>query len=100
MQEIDLAVETDEATSVRLREDIAKVTNEEIFVQKREGLGGIVADFITILQAAAPIIAAVMPYVIERAQQKKVRRLRLGDFEIENPTDARSEGGTTRPFGR
>jgi hypothetical protein len=25
--------------------------------------------------------------VIERARQKKVRRLRLGDFEIENPTD-------------
>jgi hypothetical protein len=87
MQEIELAVETDEATSIRLREDMAKVTNEEIFIQKREGLGGIVADFITMLQAAAPIVAAVMPFVIERARQKKVRRLRFGDFEIENPTD-------------
>jgi hypothetical protein len=86
MQEVDLAVYTDEATSFRLREDMAKVTHEEIIVQKSEGLDGSV-NFITILQAMAPILAAVMPFVIERARQKMVRRLRLGDFEIENPTD-------------
>src|SRR5947209_2747840 len=87
MQEIVLVVDTDEATSIQLREDLAKITDEEIIVQKREGLSGIVADFITVLQATAPIVAAAMPFLIEWARQKKVKRLRFGDFEIENPTD-------------
>jgi hypothetical protein len=86
MQDVVLAVETDEATSIELREDLAKVTDAEILVQKREGLGGMVADFITVLQAALPIVAITLPFVIERARQK-VRRVRFNDFEIENPTD-------------
>jgi len=57
MQDIVLAVDTDEATSTQLREDLTKVTSEEIIVQKREALSGLVADFITGLQAASPIIA-------------------------------------------
>jgi|KBSMisStandDraft_5_1062788.scaffolds.fasta_scaffold2083652_1 hypothetical protein len=57
MQDIVLAVDTDEATSTQLREDLTKVTSEEIIVQKREALSGLVADFITVLQAASPIIA-------------------------------------------
>jgi hypothetical protein len=87
MQDVVLAVETDEATSIELREDLAKVTDAEILVQKREGLGGMVADFITVLQAALPIVAITLPFVIERARQKKVRGVRFNDFEIENPTD-------------
>ena len=57
MQDIVLAVDTDEATSTQLREDLTKVTSEEIIVQKREALSGLVADFITVLQAASPFIA-------------------------------------------
>ena len=87
MQAVVLAIETDELTSNQLREDIAKVTGEEVLVQRREGLGGMFADFITVLQAASPIVAAALPLIIERARQKKVRRVRFGDFEVENPTD-------------
>jgi len=87
MQTVLLAVESDEATSSQLRKDLAALTDEEIVVQKREGLGGMVADFIMVLQATAPIVAAMVPFIIERARQKKVRRVRFGDFEIDNPSD-------------
>jgi hypothetical protein len=87
MPSVVLTIETDEVTSNQLREDMAKVTREEILVQKREGLGGMFADFITILQATSPIVVAVLPLVIERARLKKVRRVRLDNFEVENPSD-------------
>jgi len=87
MQEVLLTVESDEATSNQLREEMAKITGQEAQVQKRENLGGMFADFITILQAVSPIVAAVVPLVIDQARQKKVRRIRFGEFEVENPTD-------------
>src|SRR5437764_2010951 len=71
MQAVMIAVETDEATSIQLREDLAKVTDEDIFVQKREGLGGMVADFITVLQAASPIRRGC-PAIRDRARPATV----------------------------
>src|SRR5262249_12746337 len=87
MQGILLTVEMgDQATSDQLRDDMARVTGEEVLVQRRQGLDG-VASFIAVLQAASPIVAAVLPLIIERARQKKVSRVRLDDLEIENPSD-------------
>jgi len=87
LEDIDLVIESDEETAESLQADIATVTSDEIITQRRENLGGLASDIVTILQAATPIIAAVMPFVIEKAKQKKVRRLKLGDLDIEGPTD-------------
>ena len=89
MSEVVLAIETDEATSLRLREELAKVTNSEVLVQKRENLGGMVADFITILQAASPIVTAVVPLIIALINEGKVHRIKIDNIEIENPTEDR-----------
>jgi hypothetical protein len=83
---VEVMLETDEATSNQFRADLSTITREEVLVQKRENLNGMV-DFIAILQAASPIVVAALPLIMERVRQKKVRRLRFGDFEVENPSE-------------
>lgn len=86
MRLVEVMLETDEATSNQFRADLSTITREEVLVQKRENLNGMV-DFIAILQAASPIVVAALPLIMERVRQKKVRRLRFGDFEVENPSE-------------
>lgn len=86
MDEFLLVIESDQETAQQLQADLATANVGEVLSDHREGLDGVQA-FVTILQAATPIIVAIMPYLIERSRQSKIRRVRVGDAEIENPTE-------------
>lgn len=87
MEDVTLVLESDEATSDHLKRHFEELTKSDVISGRRKNLDGSLATFATILQASSPIIAAVIPLVIEVLKQKKVRRIKLNDIEIENPTE-------------
>jgi hypothetical protein len=86
MKEVSLAIETDEQTQLELKARILAATGHEPIAVKKENLDGSLASFLTILQAVGPILAATVPIIVELLKQRKVRRIKFNNIEVDNPT--------------
>ena len=86
MESVKLTIEVDKDASANLKTDLEAATKQQVDTLSKKNLGGWETT-VAIVQVVSPILTAIMPLLIELIRGKKVRRIRYGDIEIENPTE-------------
>lgn len=86
MDNVTLVIEADDETSAILRTGLKEITQQDVVTARKEGLDG-VQTTITLIQIISPVLTALAPILMEQIRQKKVKRIRYKDIEVDNPTE-------------
>lgn len=81
-----LAIEMDTAESDALRAALEQKNPGQVDAFSKSNIDGTMADTILLIQAASSVIAALSPVIMHYLQRNSIKRIRLGDLEIEHPT--------------
>jgi len=87
--DIRFEIDCDDSTQVRLREKLAPLLARESdarYVQRRN-LDGDAATWIVIATLASQAVPHVLKFLTDWRKDRKVGRIKIGDIEIENPTE-------------
>jgi hypothetical protein len=79
---VTLVLEGDEATMSELSRH-ATASGIQSSLRELKGHAGDVATWVTVIQAATPLIVAFIPYLIERAKRGKITKVTRGDWSVE-----------------
>jgi hypothetical protein len=79
-----IAVECDAAISDELAAQLKAVSEGELVTAQKNNLDGTIETVLHILQVATPFIGAVSPILV--AYLSRVKKIKVGDVEIENAT--------------
>ena len=82
MANVTLIIEADQETAKDLAEH-AGITAIQSSVQELRAHAGDVATWITVVNAATPLIAAFIPYLVERAKRGKITKVSSGGTSFE-----------------
>lgn len=86
MTEMIFVIEVYADAGAEVKHEIEEATGSSVLDITRENDTGALPTVILILQAVSPIIAAAAPLIVEIIRNRKPKRIKFGDFEIENPT--------------
>jgi hypothetical protein len=81
-----IALECDASIARDLSTELQALADGEIASAEKNHLDGSVPTVLQILQVASPLVAALAPVII--AHLKRIKRIKIGDVELENPTEA------------
>jgi hypothetical protein len=79
-----IALECDAAIADELATKLKGVVDGEIDIAEKDNLDGSLATVLQIFQVATPFITAVAPIIV--TYLKRVKKIKIGDVEIENAT--------------
>jgi len=91
MNDVTLAVECDSQASVGLSADLQAAANSQVVSAQKKHLDGSPASTLQIVQVAASMMAAVAPIIAAYISNRRVKKIKLGSIEIENPTSEQWE---------
>src|SRR5262245_50003707 len=77
-----LIVEGDEATMTELTQHAA-TSSIQSSLREIKGHAGDIATWLAIIQAATPLLAAFIPYLVERAKRGKITKVTYGNWSVE-----------------
>lgn len=85
---IPLTVECDHSIHQQLKEDLRDVVDGDITIVERKNLDGTsaVLEIAQIIGSLAIAVTPIITFYLNRKDRKKIKRIRFGDIEIENPT--------------
>ncbi len=86
---IRFEVDCDEPTQLRLRGVLAPLLVKEPDARyvKRRNLDGDAATWIVIATLASQALPHVLQFLTEWRKERSVKRIKVGDIEIDNPTE-------------
>ena len=85
MDSIELAVLCQTDVADHLATELEKAAGSEVDQVDENNLDG-TAVVLQVVQVAVSLISAVAPIVVAYINSKKVKKVKLGSIEIENPT--------------
>ncbi|MDT9002232.1 hypothetical protein RQP53_23330 [Paucibacter sp. APW11] len=91
MSDLTLALECDSDASSSLSAALAEATHANVIEAEKNSLDGSLPTILQIVQVASSIAAIVTPIVTSYIASKKVKKIKFGDIEIENPTQEQWE---------
>jgi hypothetical protein len=68
-----------------LKREIEKATEANAFIQKIQSSQGVTV-YQVIVDIALPIALAILPMLPDLVRKHRPKRIKIGEFEIENPT--------------
>lgn len=91
MTDVTLAIECEAGVADRLAAALQSATGRDVIQAQRNSLDGSLPTVLQIVQIASSLAATVLPIVAAHVASKKVKKIKIGDVEIENPTPEQLE---------
>lgn len=86
MDRIEVGIQCQTDVAEELATELEKVTGDQVDQVELNNLDGTAMMVLQVLQVAASLVAAVVPIVTVYISANKVKKIKLGSIEIENPT--------------
>jgi hypothetical protein len=91
MESIVLALECESDAADALAAALSEATQSEVTSAEKNSLDGSPATVLQIVQIATSLAAAVTPLVAAYIDLRRVKKIKFGSIEIENPTQEQWE---------
>jgi TRAP-type uncharacterized transport system substrate-binding protein len=85
MERIELAIQCHTDIAEELATELSKATRDQVDQAELNNLDG-TTTVLQVVQLAVSLVAAVAPIVAAHITSNKVKKVKLGPIEIENPT--------------
>ena len=86
MDKVILSLECDEEASEDLAKALSEVSQSPVTSARKNNLDGSPATILQIVQIVTSLTAAITPLVAAYVSNKRVKKIKFGSIEIENPT--------------
>lgn len=91
MNGVTVAIECEADVADRLAAALKSATGKDVIQAQKNNLDGSLPTVLQILQIATTLAATVLPIVASHLASRKVKKIKIGDVEIENPTPEQLE---------
>jgi hypothetical protein len=86
MNTVTIAIESDSSIAGSITNDLKSMASGEIIVGKANNLDGSGQTTLQIVQVAISMISALTPILLYYLESRRIKKIKIGDIEIENPT--------------
>jgi hypothetical protein len=85
-EQVELAIQCQSDIADELATDLSKLTGNEVDQAELNNLDGTPTTVLEIVQVAVTLISTLAPIVKSYISSKKVKKIKFGSIEVENPT--------------